>query len=117
MLCFYLTLGGHPKGVLIGIVSDELSSINDCFNSSLITTFAHDDTCDLHKLSCRFITEITDEIAKKEYYTSFDDAYADAKKGKLMGVIYFAKNFTESSLEVREDPEEASPGSVENKNI
>lgn len=101
MLCFYFTLGGHPKGVTLGIVSDELSSINDCYNSSLITIFSHDDSCDLHKLSCRFITEITDEVAQQKFYNSFDEAYKDAKKGKIMGVIFFAKNFTEASTSVR----------------
>lgn len=65
VVCFYAALGGDPKGLKLGIVSDELNSYEDCFNDSLITAFAHDIECDLHKISCRFITELHDDVAIK----------------------------------------------------
>jgi hypothetical protein len=72
-------------------------------NPSLITTRINNDTCDLNKVSCRFINQLNDSVAIKHYYQTFDEAYRDAKKGKVMGVIYFAKNFTESMSAIRDD--------------
>ncbi len=55
MCCIYIGLGGDIKHVNVGIVSDELGSVGECLNKSLITKFSHDFTCDLHKVSCDFI--------------------------------------------------------------
>lgn len=90
----------------LGIVDDEIASYADCTNSSLITTFVHDDTCNLHKVSCRFLNQITDDIAIKVFYKTFEEAYADAKKGNVIGIIQFSSNFTESLMEVREPGED-----------
>lgn len=92
---FYLAIGGNPIGLKMGVVDDEINYI-DCFNSSLITSISHNETCDLHKISCRFIQEFDDSVAIKTHYKSFDDAYDDAKRGKIIGFMYFARNFTES---------------------
>jgi hypothetical protein len=80
LVCFYVAVGGNPIGLNIAIVDDELSSYKDCTNSSLITTYVHDYTCDLHKVSCRFINQINDSVAIKHFYSTFDEAYADAKR-------------------------------------
>lgn len=117
LVCFYVAIGGNPIGLKIGIVDSEVSSYRECYNKSLITTFAHDDTCDLHKISCRFINHINDSVAEKYYYDTFEEAYADAKKGNLMAVIYFAKNFTESLTEIRDDGRDANEGSFLNSEV
>lgn len=117
LVCFYVAVGGNPIGLKLAIVDDEISSFKDCANSSLITTYVHDYTCDLHKVSCRFINQINDSVAIKHYYKNFDDAYADAKKGKVMGVIYFARNFTESLTNIRDDGRSAAEGSFLNSEI
>ena len=117
LVCFYVAVGGNPIGLNIAIVDDELSSYKDCVNSSLITTYVHDYTCDLHKVSCRFISQINDSVATKHFYNSFDEAYADAKKGKVIGVIYFAKNFTESLTSIRDEGRNAEKGSFLNSEI
>lgn len=101
---FYLAIGGNPIGLKIGIVDNEIQSYRDCTNSSLITTFVHDGTCDLHKISCRFLSTITDETAEKVFYSTIEEAYADAKKAKVIGIIEFAHNFTESLAEVQDSP-------------
>lgn len=108
LVCFYVAVGGNPIGLNIAIVNDEMPNNQDCLNSSLITTYLHDDTCELNKISCRFINHINDSVAIKHFYKSFDEAYADARKGKVMGVIYFAKNFTESTAYIREQGRNAS---------
>lgn len=96
LFLFYHSIGGNPKGLKLGVVDDEIESYNDCQNTSLITTFVHDYTCDLHKISCRVLSEITDDIAEKVFYKSYDDAYRDARKGHIIGFIAFAANFSES---------------------
>lgn len=117
LVCFYVAVGGNPIGLKIAIVDDEVNSYKDCTNTSLITTYVHDYTCDLHKVSCRFINQINDSVAIKHFYSSFEDAYADARKGKIMAVIHFASNFTESISNLRDDGRNANAGSFKNSEI
>ena len=49
----------------IGIVNEEVMNFQECQNSSLMTAVATEDSCDLFKISCRFIEELGDELAKK----------------------------------------------------
>lgn len=114
---FYLAIGGNPIGLKMGVVNDEVTNYEDCFNSSLITTFVHDDTCDVHKLSCRFLNELNDSIAIKVYYKTYEEAYKDAKKGKIIGFIHFAKNFTESLNTVQTEGRATDDASVANSRI
>jgi ABC-2 family transporter protein len=114
---FYMAIGGNPIGLKMGVVDDEIMSYEDCFNSSLITTFVHDDTCDLHKVSCRFLHELNDSVAIKQYYKTYEEAYDDAKKGKIIGFVHFARNFTESLDAVQTLGKSADDGSAENSRI
>lgn len=93
---FYSAIGGSPIGLRIGIVSGELSNYQDCFNQSLVTAIARDQSCELHKVSCRFLNELNDEVAVKVFFESFEEAYGEAKKGKIIGIVHFKANFTES---------------------
>lgn len=102
IVAFYLAVGGNPIGLKIGIVNNEIQSYQDCSNSSLITTFIHDSTCDLHKVSCRFLHELDDDVGIKVFYDTIEEAYADAKRGKVTAIIHFAMNFTESLTEVHD---------------
>jgi ABC-2 family transporter protein len=117
LVCFYVAVGGNPIGLKLAIVSDEISNYRDCSNSSLVTTQIQNHTCDLHKVSCRFINHINDTVAIKYYYDTFNEAYKDAKKGKVMGVVYFAKNFTESMVQLRDDGRFSEEGSFLNSEI
>ncbi|XP_055688091.1 ABC transporter G family member 23 [Lutzomyia longipalpis] len=101
--CFYLAIGGNPRDLKLGIVNYEVDDFRLCQNESLITTFAHDYTCDLYKISCRFLHELTPDIAKKVYFDTKDEAHDAAKKGKITGYIHFARNFTESITEIRDE--------------
>jgi hypothetical protein len=114
---FYMAIGGYPIGLKFGVINEEVAQYEDCFNTSLITTIAHDDTCDLNKVSCRFLHELNDSIAVKVPYTSYDEAFKDAKKGKIIGFMYFARNFTESLDSVQASGRFADDGSAENSRI
>lgn len=61
--CFslYFGTGGELKGLPIGIVNNEVTRIDECFNGSLITTQIQGDDCRLNKISCRFIHELQGE--------------------------------------------------------
>ncbi len=63
--CFYLAIGDNPKNLKIGIVNDEVDHYEDCFNKSLITTTVHDDTCDLNKVSCRYLSRIPPDLTRQ----------------------------------------------------
>lgn len=117
LVCFYVAIGGNPIGLKLAIVNDEITNFHDCWNSSLITTHVTNDTCDLHKVSCRFINQINDSVAIKHYYDSFEKAHADAKKGKVRGVIYFSKNFTEAMQDVGQEGGYAEDSSFDNAEI
>lgn len=57
-------IGGSVDGLTLGIVNHEIKSLDECFNSSLMTTQVTDYECTLHKASCRFITQFDPKIAK-----------------------------------------------------
>lgn len=50
----------------------------------------------MNKISCRFIDELSDEFSEKIFYKNIHDAYTDAKKGKLIAILHFKWNYTES---------------------
>lgn len=74
--CFYLAIGDNPRHLKLGIVNDEVAHYTDCFNTSLITTAIRNATipdethsCDLNKISCRYLREIPTEIADQVLIT------------------------------------------------
>lgn len=58
-------IGGRIKDLSIGIVNQEVSFADECFNKSLITSEVRGFDCFVHKASCRFIHEIDDDILAK----------------------------------------------------
>lgn len=116
--CFYLAIGDNPKNLKIGIVNDEVDDYRQvCFNKSLVTTNVHDYTCDLTKVSCRYLNKIPPEIAEQIYFKNVDEAYKAAREASIIGYIHFAENFTESISQIRDDGRQAEPGSFENSEI
>ncbi|XP_039310391.1 uncharacterized protein LOC113006134 isoform X2 [Solenopsis invicta] len=83
-----------PKGINIGIVNKEAGNCE--FNSNFSKVWNDGKTCHFVNLSCRFLHNFDDSIAKKEYYVDFSKAKRDVQNGKLYGVIYFNQNFSES---------------------
>lgn len=63
--CFYLAIGDNPQNLKLGVVNDEVQDYRDCLNTSLVTTYAHDYTCDLTKVSCRYLNIIPPIIAQQ----------------------------------------------------
>lgn len=61
--CFYLAIGDNPKNLKLGIVNEEVSNWQECYNNSLITAAVHDDDCKLTKVSCRYLKDIPPETA------------------------------------------------------
>lgn len=51
------------------------------------------------------------------FYDSYEEAYAEAKKGKIWGFVYFAKNFTDSITQIRNEGKNADEGSFQNSEI
>lgn len=101
----------------IGIVNNELDDFSICKNKSLVTVVPNEYECDWNLISCRFINALNDSIAHQVYYDNYEDAYNDAKHGRLIGVIVFKHNFTDSYMDVNENGRDAEDGSLENKNI
>lgn len=93
-MSFYLTIGGDPIGLKIGIVNDEVENLVECNDPLNKMTTIVDDTCRVNKISCRFINSLDDQMAEKIFYDSFEKAYEDAKRGEISGVVHFEANFT-----------------------
>ncbi|KAH8388142.1 ABC transporter G family member 20 [Drosophila serrata] len=115
LTCFYLAIGKTPTNLEIGVYSGEVQSYGECFNDSLITVYHDEDTelCQFHKLSCRYIRELGDDVATRKYYSSEADAISDAKKAMTVGYLYFAQNFSDSISTVLEDGIHATDGAVD----
>lgn len=114
---FRFSIGGNPVGLKIGIVDDEILNHQECHVPGLINAYAEDHSCEVNLISCRFLEKLTDDVGEKVFYTAFDDAFQDAKKGKLSAIIYFDANFTESYDEIKKYPDEADPQSWKNSVI
>lgn len=63
--CFYLAIGKTPTNLKLGVVNSEVEDYGTCFDSNLITVYTQNDTCEFNKISCRYITELGDGIAKR----------------------------------------------------
>lgn len=114
---FYYCIGGYPIGLKLAVINDEMMNYQDCFNSSLKFTNIHDYECDFNKISCRFLSHLNDSVATKVYYDNYDDAYNDAKHGRVIGIIYFAPNYTESFSRVRARESELDDGTFDSSRI
>jgi len=101
-LAFY-SLGVNPVGLHVGIVNLEIFNPKECLNSSLLTVLSNGSDCTLNKVSCRFMANLDDELVTKIAYKTFEAAYDDAKRGKIMGIIMFPQNYTESLKETLVD--------------
>lgn len=95
LLFFYWAIGGNPIGLNLAIIDNEINSFDDCLNTSLI----NNDSCRLQLDSCRFLNEINDSFAIKVLYNTFEEAYEDAKRGKVIGVIEFETFVREATTE------------------
>lgn len=98
MATFYFGPGRHPEGLKLGIANYEEF---DCsrFVHENASYKDHNDDCIFTHASCHFINEIRDNVATKIFYNSFDQAFQDAKKGKLIGVIAIKANFSNALKE------------------
>lgn len=64
LVSFYVAIGGDPKELRLGIVNDEVSNIQECFNKSLIHTYYKDEyDCELYKTSCAFLNHLNRSFA------------------------------------------------------
>ncbi|CAO1421700.1 unnamed protein product [Diamesa serratosioi] len=104
-------------GLKIGIVSDELTSYGECFNNSLKTVMWTNESCELTKISCRFIALLDVSLATKIFINSSNEAYERTKRGNIMGFVYFAPNFTQSMLDIWNNKGDAPNGSFDNSKI
>lgn len=113
ILLFAYGIGGYPIGLKIGIINGEVSDYSQCteyfqLNGSIFI----EDECHFQNASCHFLNEIRDVDAIKIFYNSFDDAFKDAKQGKISGFIKIPADFsnllTKLHLEVDDDSFESS---------
>nr|XP_022905336.1 ABC transporter G family member 20-like isoform X2 [Onthophagus taurus] len=102
ILTFLIAIG-RDVNINLGIVNDE-HSLDTCnsYNREN-TTFLHNHQCDFQQLSCRFLDDFNDEHIKKIFYTDFKVAMEDAIHGKVVGVLYISKTFTEALRERMEN--------------
>lgn len=58
-------IGGRIRGLRLGIVNDEVDSIEQCANRSLGRVETQERLCLPGKASCRFIDEFDEDVAEK----------------------------------------------------
>jgi hypothetical protein len=65
--CFamHLKIGRTMEGLTLGIVNNEISSIEDCSVISLPPPDTSELFCFIDKISCRFVNEIDENLLKK----------------------------------------------------
>lgn len=64
--CIALHYGiGDKINVTLGIINNEVASLDECFNRSLITSEIQNFDCVVNKLSCRFINDFESDVVAK----------------------------------------------------
>lgn len=58
--CFYMAVGKTPTNLKIGIVNEEVSRWETCYDPDLKTVTPYNDTCNFNNLSCRYIMGLDD---------------------------------------------------------
>jgi hypothetical protein len=51
------------------------------------------------------------------YFDTFAEAYHEVERGKIIGFIHFASNFTQSLVDIRDNLYNANPGSFDSGDI
>lgn len=113
LTCFYLAIGKTPTNLKIGIINEEMDNVHNCFNTSLKTVFAHNETCEFNKVSCRYIKELGDGTAHRIYFKTIEDAYNATRRTDVIGFLHFSHNFSESLQERLNDGRFASNAAFE----
>ncbi|XP_011138866.1 ABC transporter G family member 23 isoform X1 [Harpegnathos saltator] len=91
---FFIGVGGDPKGLTIGIINDEAGNCDGNFGNVWYNEEEY--TCHFNNLSCKFLQHIDYSTATKEYYDDISKATEAVHNGKLSGVIFFSRNFSEA---------------------
>ncbi|KRT81367.1 hypothetical protein AMK59_5794, partial [Oryctes borbonicus] len=118
MLAFLSAVGGDIKNIGVGIVNEEYS-LETCKHYAREHTaapFGFVD-CNFTKLSCRFLEDVEDSMIDKVYYDDLGNALKDAEHGKIVGVMYFAQNFSESFQTRLEKGNSIDDGSLDTSQI
>ncbi|KAK6632870.1 hypothetical protein RUM43_012609 [Polyplax serrata] len=115
IITFFMTIGGNPQNLRFGIVNEDMGNFSNCndYASHMPTGVVYtDNDCIFRGLSCHFLTDFYNSLDVKYnyvYYNDLDSAMKSVKEGNLIGVLYFAENFTESftaRLELGQDADE-----------
>ncbi|KAL2720363.1 ABC transporter G family member 20-like [Vespula squamosa] len=119
LLVFHYAFGHDPKDLLIGVVNHDSDNC-DLGKKQGSVIYTHNDfggICDFVDLSCRFLRDINDTTAKKVYYDYLPEVKEDLRKGKLSGIIYFNKNFTQALQRRLEDMRYTEKNDIETGEI
>lgn len=57
--------GGKINNLAIGFVNNEVKSIEECYNKTLLTAEFVGRHCTLHKASCEFVKLLGDDVLQK----------------------------------------------------
>ncbi|CAO1401336.1 unnamed protein product [Diamesa serratosioi] len=97
----------------VTVVNEEIVDFAECLNSTLKTTFHHNNTCDLNKISCRFIKHLNNSSIKYNMLLNMNDVNMKTTDA----VVFFASNYTASYTDVLEKNLIASDGSIDNSKV
>ncbi|XP_051164491.1 ABC transporter G family member 23 isoform X2 [Leptopilina boulardi] len=119
LMCFFLSIGGDPKGLKLAVVNDEAGNCNFGNNTGHFSYDPVNLTCFYTDLSCTYLNGFDDSIAEKVYYSTMEEATKAILKSsdKVVGVIHFAKNFSQAFEEKRDSTDYLDEGSIEASEI
>lgn len=60
--CYYLAIGNIPSNIKVGVLNEERINYDGCYNKSMGTTHFRGKSCNLHKVSYRFLDKLTTDV-------------------------------------------------------
>lgn len=90
------SIGTEPKASRLAIVNHEIRDFSQCK-----IHLNHSNDCKSGKFSCYALDFMKDEFVMKVFYDTVDEAFRDARRNELTGILFFGENFTEYVMSLR----------------
>ncbi|XP_012281429.1 ABC transporter G family member 20 isoform X2 [Orussus abietinus] len=108
VILFFNAIGRDPKGLVIGVVNQEAGDCNHGVHVGNVIYDPGNDTCDYVDLSCKFLHGFEESVATATFFSDLEEASHAVRTGKVVGAMYFGKNFSKSLHHRQDNFKEAS---------
>ncbi|XP_048514725.1 ABC transporter G family member 20 isoform X2 [Athalia rosae] len=114
---FFNAIGRDPRNLHMAVVNEEAGNCNSSSMWGEINYDVETDVCEFVDLSCRYLHGFDESIVTKDYYPDQATAFEAVTGGRAVGLMYFARNFSQALQSRRDDGRYVSSEDLESGQI